>query len=157
MWLLAARGGLKIRLRDGTELPLTEAYQNVEAHMKLDEDSLMTRIEDSTLDGLKPAQEILQRIWSRSFYHKLITLDISETSTTCPAALRETDENVVLQDFLSKSDVGENMKADFTAFRTRITTGMTGKKVMTSCRQYTKARERPSISISDLCVLQARR
>merc|ERR1719264_624958 len=107
MYLLAARGGLKLRLRDGTELPLAETSKNVEAHMRLDESSLMTRIEDSTLDGMKPAQELLNRIWSREFYKKLLTLDISKTSTTCPAALRETDANVVLQDFLSMSDVGD--------------------------------------------------
>lgn len=132
MYLLAARGGLKLRLRDGTELPLAETSKNVEAHMRLDESSLMTRIEDSILDGMKPAQELLRRIWSRSLYHKLITLDISKESTSCPASLRETDANVVLQDFLSMSDVGDNMKADFTAFRIVISTGMTGQQVITT-------------------------
>ena len=130
MYLLAASGGLKIRLRDGTEIPLAETCKDVEAHMKLDESSLMTRIEDS---DIKPAQDLLQRIWSRSLYHKLITLDISKTSTSCPASLRETDANTVLQDFLSKSDVSDDLKEDFTAFRTLINTGMTGKKVITSC------------------------
>ena len=133
MYLLAASGGLKIRLRDGTEMRLAETCKNVEAHMRLDESSLMTRIEDSEI---KPAQDLLQRIWSRSLYHKLITLDISKTSTTCPASLRETDANKVLQDFLSKSDVSDDMKEDFTAFRTLINTGMTGKKVITSCSPY---------------------
>ena len=132
MYLLAANGGLKIKLRDGAEMPLAETCKNVEAHMKLDESSLMTRIEDSEI---VPAQEILQRIWSRSLYHKLITLDISKTSTTCPAALRETDETTVLQDFLSKSGVGDNLKGDFTAFKTTINTGMSGQKVITICSQ----------------------
>ena len=159
MYLLAASGGLKIKLRDGTELPLAETCKNVEAHMKLDESSLMTRIEDSEI---VPAQEVLQRIWSRSLYHKLITLDISKNSTTCPAELRETDENVVLQHFLSTSNVSENMSADFTAFKTTINTGMSGKKVSTFCMQLIRYQRecetsRIQISITDLCLFQARR
>ena len=127
MYLLAARGGLKIKLRDGRELPLAEAGYDVEAHMLLDESSLMTRIE---LSEIKPAQEVLQRLWTRSLYHKLITLDISKNSTTCPMELRgKKDANVILQNFLSKGDVNDDMKADFTAFTTTISTGMTGKKV----------------------------
>ena len=98
--------------------------------MRLDESGLLTRIEDSTLDGIKPAHEILQRIWSRSLYHKLITVDISKTSTSCPAELRETDDNEVLQHFMSTSNVSEEIKAYFSAFKTTIVTGMTGQKVI---------------------------
>ena len=120
MYLLAAPH-LKIR-----GLPLSKSFESVEAHLRLDESSLLTRIEDSTSEKMKPAQEIIDRIWRRDFYKKLLRIDMKN----CPAEIRGMDARGVLEDFLSTSNVSDTLKKDFTAFRTKIVTGMTGKQVI---------------------------
>ena len=116
MYLLAAPH-LKIK-----GIPLTN-FESVEALLRLDESSLLTRIEDSSSE---PAKKILERIWRRDFYKKLLRIDMKN----CPSEIRGMDARGVLEDFLSTSNVCETMKKDFTAFRTKIVTGMTGKQVI---------------------------
>ena len=127
MWCLANKH-IKIKGENDAELVLSETYKDVVAHQRLDESGIETRIEISIDPEMAPAQRLLNRILTRDFYIKIITLDLK---SECPDQLRDKDKWAILYDFTSllEEKEGKLKKDDLTVIRTKITTGMTGKKV----------------------------
>jgi hypothetical protein len=139
MWHQANKH-IKIKGENDVEMTLSETSKDVVAHQRLDESGIETRIEISSLPEMAQAQRLLDRIRSRDFYVKLYTLD--RKSDNFPDTLRKKDNMpkdkwAILEDFTLLLDAGGRLtKDDFTVIGTKITTGMTGKKMCIAQKTY---------------------
>jgi bacterioferritin (cytochrome b1) len=122
MWSLSSQY-IKMKGENGAELALSETYKDVVAHQKLDESGIATRIADSTQEEMRPARELLDRIWTRDFYPKLITINRGNWADKLSVLA---DLTAMLEEDVEKDGLKSE---DLTVMSTKITTGMTGTKV----------------------------
>ena len=118
-------------------MSLSESVDDVEAHERLYDANVNSRIEDSEDSALEPARELLDRIERRDLYVAIHTVDVAKNTGAVPVRGMTADQIMEeVRSFVPSQngnihavDDGTLNKEDITAFTKKITTGMTKNEV----------------------------